>query len=86
MTAGAIVLGLGVLALGGDMLIRGAVSLAKALRLSPLLIGLTVVAFGTSAPELIASLRAAQLGAPGIAVGNVIGSNVANILLMHGVQ
>jgi cation:H+ antiporter len=84
MTAGGILLGLGVLALGGDILIRGAVSLAKALRLSRLLIGLTVVAFGTSAPELIASLRAAQLGAPGIAVGNVIGSNIANILLILG--
>jgi cation:H+ antiporter len=84
MTAGGIVLGLGMLAFGGDFLIRGAVSLARALRLSPLLIGLTVVAFGTSAPELIASIRAAQLGAPGIAVGNVMGSNIANILLILG--
>lgn len=85
MTLFGIIAGLAMLAFGGDLLIRGAVSLAKALRLSPLLIGLTVVAFGTSAPELIASLRAAQLGSPGIAVGNVIGSNIANILLILGV-
>lgn len=85
MTIFGIIAGLAMLAFGGDLLIRGAVSLAKALRLSPLLIGLTVVAFGTSAPELIASLRAAQLGSPGIAVGNVIGSNIANILLILGV-
>jgi len=85
MTILGIIAGLAMLAFGGDLLIRGAVSLAKALRLSPLLIGLTVVAFGTSAPELIASLRAAQLGSPGIAVGNVIGSNIANILLILGV-
>lgn len=84
MTVFGIIAGLAMLAFGGDLLIRGAVSLAKALRLSPLLIGLTVVAFGTSAPELIASLRAAQLGSPGIAVGNVIGSNIANILLILG--
>jgi len=83
-TAFGIIGGLAMLAFGGDFLIRGSVSLAKALRLSPLLIGLTVVAFGTSAPELIASLRAAQLGSPGIAVGNVIGSNIANILLILG--
>ena len=77
--------GLVMLALGGDILIRGAVSLAKGLGLAPLLIGLTVVAFGTSAPEMIASLRAAYLGAPGIAVGNIMGSNIANILLILGV-
>ncbi len=77
--------GLVVLAVGGDILIRGAVSLAKALNLSPLLIGLTVVAFGTSAPELVASLRAAQLGAPGIVIGNILGSNIANILLILGI-
>ncbi len=84
LTGIGILAGLGMLALGGDILIRGSVSLAKALRLSPLLIGLTVVAFGTSAPELIASVRAAQLGAPGIAVGNIVGSNIANILLILG--
>ena len=85
VTTFGIIVGLGMLALGGDILIRGSVSLAKALRLSPLLIGLTVVAFGTSAPELIASVRAAQLGSPGIAVGTIIGSNIANILLILGV-
>lgn len=77
--------GLVILGIGGDILIRGAVSLAKGLKLSPLLIGLTVVAFGTSAPELVASLQAAMIGAPGIAVGNIVGSNIANIFLILGV-
>lgn len=85
MTYLTLIAGLAILAVGGDILIRGAVSLAKGLNLSPLLIGLTVVAFGTSAPELVASLRAAQIGAPGIAVGNIIGSNIANIFLILGI-
>ncbi len=85
MTYLGILAGLVMLAVGGDILIRGAVSLAKGLGMSPLIIGLTVVAFGTSAPEMIASLRAAYLGAPGIAVGNIMGSNIANILLILGV-
>ncbi|MBN4046519.1 hypothetical protein JYU02_00810 [bacterium AH-315-P15] len=84
LTGLAILAGFGMLAVGSDILIRGSVSLAKALKLSPFLIGLTVVAFGTSTPELIASIRAAQLGAPGIAVGNIMGSNIANILLILG--
>ncbi|WP_116083983.1 calcium/sodium antiporter [Tropicimonas sp. IMCC34011] len=77
--------GLVLLALGGEGLVRGAVALAARLGMSPLLIGLTVVGFGTSTPELFTSLQAAFAGAPGIAVGNVVGSNIANILLILGV-
>ncbi|MGR3485053.1 MAG: calcium/sodium antiporter [Paracoccaceae bacterium] len=69
---------------GGEGLVRGAVALAARLGLSPLVIGLTVVGFGTSTPELVTSLQAALGGAPGIAVGNVVGSNVANVLLILG--
>lgn len=72
------------LVLGGDSLVRGATSVAKAMGVSPLLIGLTLVGFGTSTPELVTSLQAAQIGSPGIAVGNVVGSNIANILLILG--
>jgi len=77
--------GLVVLLLGGDFLVRGSVSLARRLGVSTLLIGLTVVACGTSAPELVVSLNAALSGAPGLSIGNVVGSNVANILLVLGV-
>ena len=76
--------GLVLLVLGGDILVRGAVTLATRLGVSPLLVGLTVVGFGTSAPELVTSLDAAFSGAPGIAIGNVVGSNTANILLILG--
>lgn len=76
--------GLILLLLGAEVMIRGAVSLARRLSISPHVIGLTVIAFGTSAPELFVSLKAALQGSPGIAIGNVIGSNVANILLMIG--
>lgn len=76
--------GLVVLVFGGDYLVRGAVSLAERLNISPMIVGLTIVAFGTSAPELFVSLQAALDGSPGIALGNVIGSNTANILLVLG--
>lgn len=69
---------------GGDFLVRGAVAVAKRLGVSPLVIGLTLVGFGTSMPELVASIKAALNDAPAIAVGNVIGSNIANILLILG--
>ena len=68
-----------------EVLVRGAVVLALRLGLSSLIIGLTVVAAGTSAPESITSLTAAPGGAPDIAVGNVVGSNIANLLLIAGV-
>ncbi len=70
---------------GGEMLVRGSLGLAQRLGLSPMLIGLTVVGFGTSMPELLVSLDAALRGAPEIAIGNVVGSNIANILLIVGV-
>ena len=69
---------------GGEGLVRGAVSLAQRLNVSPLLIGATVVAFGTSMPELVVTLQAALRGSTGIAFGNVIGSNVANLMLILG--
>lgn len=69
---------------GGESLVRGSVAVASRLGVSPLLIGLTLVGFGTSTPELVTSLDAAFVGAPGIAVGNVVGSNIANILLILG--
>ena len=73
------------LLLGGETLVRGAVATAVRAGVSPLLIGLTLVGFGTSTPELLTSLEAAIVGAPGIAVGNVVGSNIANILLILGI-
>jgi cation:H+ antiporter len=76
--------GLFLLLAGGDALVRGAVGLAKLLGVSPLVISLTIVAYGTSAPELLVSLDAFLSGAPDIAVGNVVGSNIANILLIVG--
>ncbi len=76
--------GLAALVFGGDLLVRGAVDLARRLGVSPLIIGLTLVGFGTSTPELVTSLQAAFVGSPGIAIGNVVGSNIANILLILG--
>jgi cation:H+ antiporter len=76
--------GLVVLIVAGDVLVRGAVSIAERLGIPALVIGLTIVAFGTSAPELFISLGAAIDGLPGIAIGNVVGSNVANVLLVLG--
>lgn len=69
---------------GGAALVNGSVSLAKKLKVPPLIIGLTLVAFGTSAPELMVSVNAALDGQPDIAIGNVVGSNIANILLVLG--
>ncbi|MEQ1771894.1 MAG: calcium/sodium antiporter, partial [Devosia sp.] len=68
----------------GEGVIRGAVGIARRLGLSELLIGLTLIGFGTSAPELLTSVNAAVSGAPGIALGNVIGSNISNVLLVFG--
>ncbi len=79
-----IVLGLVALVFGGELLVRGASLLALSLRISPLVIGLTVVAFGTSAPELGVSLQAAMSGSADVAVGNVVGSNICNVLLILG--
>lgn len=69
---------------GGEALVRGSVGIARRLAIPPLLIGLTVVGFGTSTPELLVSVDAALRGVPDIALGNIIGSNIANILLIVG--
>jgi cation:H+ antiporter len=81
-----IAIGLALLLGGGEYLVRGSVALAHRFGVPPLVIGLTLVGFGTSTPELIASLNAALSGFPGIAVGNVVGSNIANILLILGLS
>jgi cation:H+ antiporter len=79
-----LLLGLVLLALAGDFLVRGSVSLAGHFKVSKLVIGVVLVSFGTSAPELVVSLDAAIGGHPDIAIGNVIGSNIANIALVLG--
>ena len=78
--------GLVLLTVGGEALVRGALAAARRIGVSPLLAGLVIVGFGTSAPELVVSLQAALKGTPEIAVGNVIGSNIANILLILGIS
>lgn len=77
--------GLAMLLVAGDLLVRGAIALSTKLGIPPLIVGLTIVAFGTSAPELLVSVQAVLEGAPGIAVGNVVGSNIANVLLVLGI-
>lgn len=80
-----LIVGLIILVAGADWLVRGAASLAAKLKISPLVIGLTIVSFGTSAPELTVNIAAALNGSADIAIGNVVGSNIANILLILGV-
>ncbi|MGC1488961.1 MAG: sodium:calcium antiporter, partial [Albidovulum sp.] len=79
-----ILIGLAGLIFGGEALVRGSVNIARRMGISPLIIGLTVVGFGTSTPELLVSAQAALRGVPDIAIGNVVGSNIANILLIVG--
>jgi len=81
----ALLLGLLLLFFGGELLVRGSVALALKMRISTLVVGMTVVSFATSAPELFVSLRAVLNGSNDIAFGNVIGSNIANITLVLGV-
>jgi len=85
LTLALFILGFVFLTYGADLLVQGAAKLAASLGMSPLLVGLTVVAFGTSAPELAISLQSAVNGQPDIALGNVVGSNIANILLILGI-
>jgi Ca2+/Na+ antiporter len=80
----ALIVSLVLLNKGADWLVEGASSLATIARVSPLIIGLTIVAFGTSLPELSVSVTASLEGDAGISVGNVVGSNIANILLVPG--
>jgi len=81
-----VVLGLVFLFAGGEFLLRGAVQVAQKMRIQEHIIGLTVLGFGTSTPELLVSVQAALGGKPDIAMGNVIGSNIANILLIAGLS
>lgn len=81
-----VVAGLALLVYGGDLLVRSASALAVACKISPLVVGLTVVAFGTSAPELAVGVQAAFGGQSDLVVGNVVGSNIANILLILGLS
>jgi len=80
-----VIIGLVGLIIGGELVVRGAVSAAKRFGISPMVIGLTLVGFGTSTPELVTSLQAALGGSPGIAIGNVVGSNISNVLLILGI-
>jgi cation:H+ antiporter len=80
-----IIAGLVLLLFAGDFLVRGAVSLAQRFGVPTLIIGLTIIAFGTSAPELVVGIDAVLTGAPTLALGNVVGSNIANVLLVIGV-
>ncbi len=80
-----VALGIALLYAGGEALVRGAVDLARQLGLSSMVIGLTVVAFATSAPELAATLMASLRGAPELAIGNALGSNIANLGLILGI-
>jgi cation:H+ antiporter len=81
-----LVIGFILLVKGADVLVEGAVSIARRFEISDLVIGLTVVSFGTSAPELFVSMTASLGGSAGIATGNILGSNIANILLILGVS
>jgi cation:H+ antiporter len=80
------IVGLVLLVIGAELLVRGASRLAAAVGISPLVIGLTVVAFGTSAPELAVSIQSAWQGQADIAIGNVVGSNIANVLFILGIS
>jgi len=79
-----LLLGLAILIVGGEFLVKGAVGFSNKMKISPLVIGMTVVAFGTSAPELIVSIESALNGNSGIAIGNVVGSNIVNITFVLG--
>lgn len=81
-----LILGMGILVKGGDWTVDGAIKIARHYGMPPMLVGFTIVAFGTSLPELIASVNANLKGVPDLAVGNVIGSNIANLLLIGGVS
>jgi cation:H+ antiporter len=70
---------------GGDLLVRGAVALARRLQVPSVFVALFIVGLGTSLPELVVSVRAATTGFPGLALGNVVGSNIANVLVVAGV-
>ena len=76
--------GLALLLAGGEAMVRGAVALGRWLHLSPLVVGIIIVGFATSLPEMVVSVQAVRIGVPEIATGNILGSNIANILLVLG--
>ncbi|HFB2048559.1 MAG: calcium/sodium antiporter [Hyphomicrobiaceae bacterium] len=82
----ALMVGFGLLVLGGELLVRGAVRAAECFGISALVIGIVLVGFGTSVPEMIISIYAAIQGSPGIAIGNIVGSSIANILFILGLS
>lgn len=84
MTLFLIAIGLVLLPAGGELVVRGSVRLSRMLNISPLVVGVIVIGFGTSLPEVVVSINAALSGSPGLAVGNVVGSNIANSLLVIG--
>ena len=86
LTIPLLIIGVALLVFGAEYLVRGASAIAERLGISPIVIGLTVVAFGTSAPELAVSVNAALSGSNDVALGNVVGSNIANILLILGLS
>ena len=86
ITLGFFIFGLVLLTVGADVLVKGAAHLAGSLGISPLVVGLTVVAFGTSAPELAVSTASAWKGQADIANGNVVGSNIFNVLFILGIS
>ena len=86
MTGVLFVAGLALLVLGAESLVRGASKLAASLGVPPLVVGLTVVAYGTSTPEIAVSLQAALAGQTDIALGNVVGSNIFNVLFILGLS
>ena len=81
-----VVLGFIFLIFGGESVVQGAITIARKMNVSPLLIGFTIVAVGTSLPEFAATFQALQIGAEGIVAGNLVGSNIANILLVGGIM
>ncbi len=85
LSIGLITIGFILLMVGADITVKGGVAIANKLNIAPVIIGLTILAFGTSAPEFVVSIKAAFRGAEGIVLGNIIGSNIGNILLILGV-
>ncbi|MBU1212118.1 MAG: calcium/sodium antiporter [Alphaproteobacteria bacterium] len=81
-----LLVGFALLIAGGELLVRGSVAVAERMGVSPLIIGIVLVGFGTSMPELVISVQASLAGSPGISIGNVVGSNIANILLIVGLS
>ena len=80
-----ILIGFGLLILGGNWLLKSAISISLRLQIPKIIIGMTVVSFATSAPELIVSIKAALHGYPDLALGNVVGSNIANLAFVLGI-